>query len=65
MHGEEDRDHIPHMLKMCSGLISDPKAMQYMRNECGTPPMILDDSYYRNIFGQQGFVNNNRSLISI
>ncbi|MDG2835117.1 hypothetical protein P7M40_24855, partial [Vibrio parahaemolyticus] len=35
-------DHVPHILKKCPDAIPDPKAVQYVRNDRGTP-MILDN----------------------
>lgn len=48
-------DHIPHMLKKCPDSIPDPKAVQYVRNDRGTP-MILDNNYYRNILDNKGLL---------
>ncbi|CAN6683148.1 unnamed protein product [Malus baccata var. baccata] len=45
---ELNPDHVPHMLKKCPDAIPDPKAVQYVRNDRGTP-MIFDNNYYRNI----------------
>ncbi|CAA6658209.1 unnamed protein product [Spirodela intermedia] len=48
-------DHIPHMLKKCPDSIPDPKAVQYVRNDRGTP-MKLDNNYYRNILDNKGLL---------
>jgi len=48
-------EHIPHMLKKCPDSIPDPKAVQYVRNDRGTP-MILDNNYYRNILDNKGLL---------
>lgn len=48
-------DHVPHMLKKCPDAIPDPKAVQYVRNDRGTP-MILDNNYYRNILDNKGLL---------
>lgn len=48
-------DHIEHMLKKCPDSIPDPKAVQYVRNDRGTP-MILDNNYYRNILDNKGLL---------
>ncbi|CAI0468319.1 unnamed protein product [Linum tenue] len=48
-------DHVPHMLKKCPDPIPDPKAVQYVRNDRGTP-MILDNNYYRNILDNKGLL---------
>ncbi|GAB4830864.1 Peroxidase 42 [Ancistrocladus abbreviatus] len=48
-------DHIPHMLKKCPDPIPDPKAVQYVRNDRGTP-MVLDNNYYRNILDNKGLL---------
>ncbi|XP_071722588.1 peroxidase 42 [Rutidosis leptorrhynchoides] len=47
--------HIPHMLHKCPDAIPDPKAVQYVRNDRGTP-MILDNNYYRNILDDKGLL---------
>lgn len=48
-------DHVPHMLKKCFDPIPDPKAVQYVRNDRGTP-MKLDNNYYRNILDNKGLL---------
>ncbi|XP_057537910.1 peroxidase 42-like [Amaranthus tricolor] len=48
-------DHVPHMLKKCYDPIPDPKAVQYVRNDRGTP-MIFDNNYYRNILDSKGLL---------
>ena len=48
-------DHVPHMLKKCPDPIPDPKAVQYVRNDRGTP-MVLDNNYYRNILDSKGLL---------
>lgn len=48
-------DHVPHMLKKCPDAIPDPKAVQYVRNDRGTP-MVLDNNYYRNILDNKGLL---------
>ena len=47
--------HVEHMLKKCPDTIPDPKAVQYVRNDRGTP-MILDNNYYRNILDNKGLL---------
>ncbi|KDO78224.1 hypothetical protein CISIN_1g019129mg [Citrus sinensis] len=48
-------DHVPHMLHKCPDAIPDPKAVQYVRNDRGTP-MVLDNNYYRNILDNKGLM---------
>lgn len=48
-------DHLPHMFKKCPDPIPDPKAVQYVRNDRGTP-MVLDNNYYRNILDNKGLL---------
>ncbi|CAN1222493.1 Peroxidase 42 [Linum grandiflorum] len=48
-------DHVDHMLKKCPDPIPDPKAVQYVRNDRGTP-MKLDNNYYRNILENKGLL---------
>ncbi|CAH9133628.1 unnamed protein product [Cuscuta epithymum] len=48
-------DHVPHMLKKCPDPIPDPKAVQYVRNDRGTP-MKLDNNYYKNILENKGLM---------
>ncbi|KAK4710001.1 hypothetical protein R3W88_004514 [Solanum pinnatisectum] len=48
-------EHIPHILKKCPYSIPDSKAMQYVRNDKGTP-MKLDNNYYRNILDNKGLM---------
>ncbi|CAI9087187.1 OLC1v1021197C1 [Oldenlandia corymbosa var. corymbosa] len=48
-------DHVEHMLKKCPDAIPDPKAVQYVRNDRGTP-MKLDNNYYRNILDNKGLL---------
>lgn len=43
------------MLKKCPDAIPDPKAVQYVRNDRGTP-MVLDNNYYRNILDNKGLM---------
>ncbi|KAK9064177.1 hypothetical protein SSX86_015557 [Deinandra increscens subsp. villosa] len=47
--------HVEHMLHKCPDAIPDPKAVQYVRNDRGTP-MILDNNYYRNILDNKGLL---------
>lgn len=54
-------EHIPHMLKKCPDSIPDPKAVQYVRNDRGTP-MILDNNYYRNILDNKGLLSVDHQL---
>ncbi|KAK6154645.1 hypothetical protein DH2020_008893 [Rehmannia glutinosa] len=48
-------DHVEHMLHKCPDPIPDPKAVQYVRNDRGTP-MKLDNNYYRNILDNKGLL---------
>ncbi|GMP73155.1 hypothetical protein CsSME_00030989 [Camellia sinensis var. sinensis] len=48
-------DHVEHMLHKCPDSIPDPKAVQYVRNDRGTP-MVLDNNYYRNILDNKGLL---------
>ncbi|KAJ9689743.1 hypothetical protein PVL29_012435 [Vitis rotundifolia] len=48
-------DHVEHMLHKCPDAIPDPKAVQYVRNDRGTP-MKLDNNYYRNILDNKGLL---------
>ncbi|KNA09176.1 hypothetical protein SOVF_155900 isoform A [Spinacia oleracea] len=48
-------DHVPHILKKCYDPIPDPKSVQYVRNDRGTP-MIFDNNYYRNILDSKGLL---------
>ncbi|PKA63727.1 Peroxidase 42 [Apostasia shenzhenica] len=48
-------DHVPHMMKKCPDSIPDPKAVQYVRNDRGTP-MKLDNNYYLNILDNKGLL---------
>lgn len=48
-------DHVQHMLYKCPDSIPDPKAVQYVRNDRGTP-MKLDNNYYRNILDNKGLL---------
>nr|QBC35991.1 peroxidase POD42 [Gerbera jamesonii] len=50
-----DAGHVEHMLHKCPDAIPDPKAVQYVRNDRGTP-MILDNNYYRNILDNKGLL---------
>ncbi|KAE8656537.1 Peroxidase 42 [Hibiscus syriacus] len=52
---ELNPDHIPHMLHKCTDQIPVPKAVQYVRNDRGTP-MVLDNNYYRNILDNKGLL---------
>ncbi|KAI3986679.1 hypothetical protein MKX01_014217 [Papaver californicum] len=52
---EINPDHVEHMLHKCPDAIPDPKAVQYVRNDRGTP-MILDNNYYRNILENKGLL---------
>lgn len=52
---ELNPDHVPHMMKKCPDAIPDPKAVQYVRNDRGTP-MKLDNNYYRNILDNKGLL---------
>lgn len=54
-------DHIGHMLHKCPDPIPDPKAVQYVRNDRGTP-MILDNNYYRNILDNKGLLQVDHQL---
>ncbi|GAA0150926.1 peroxidase [Lithospermum erythrorhizon] len=47
--------HVEHMLKKCPDPLPDPKAVQYVRNDRGTP-MKLDNNYYRNILHNKGLM---------
>ncbi|KAK4386699.1 Peroxidase 42 [Sesamum angolense] len=47
--------HVEHMLHKCPDAIPDPKAVQYVRNDRGTP-MKLDNNYYRNILDNKGLL---------
>ncbi|KAK5803248.1 hypothetical protein PVK06_030891 [Gossypium arboreum] len=48
-------DHVSHMLHKCPDQVPDPKAVQYVRNDRGTP-MVLDNKYYKIHTQQQGLV---------
>ncbi|KAK6133294.1 hypothetical protein DH2020_032957 [Rehmannia glutinosa] len=48
-------DHVDHMLHKCPDPIPDPKAVQYVRNDRGTP-MKLANNYYRNILDNKGLL---------
>ncbi|KAG8635206.1 hypothetical protein MANES_16G007300v8 [Manihot esculenta] len=52
---ELNPNHVEHMLYKCPDAIPDPKAVQYVRNDRGTP-MILDNNYYRNILDNKGLL---------
>lgn len=52
---ELNPDHVEHMLHKCPDVIPDPKAVQYVRNDRGTP-MVLDNNYYRNILDNKGLL---------
>ncbi|KAA8520065.1 hypothetical protein F0562_014321 [Nyssa sinensis] len=52
---ELNPDHVEHMLHKCPDPIPDPKAVQYVRNDRGTP-MKLDNNYYRNILENKGLL---------
>ncbi|KAM6585734.1 hypothetical protein CsatB_012736 [Cannabis sativa] len=54
-------DHVEHMLYKCPDSIPDPKAVQYVRNDRGTP-MILDNNYYRNILDNKGLLQVDHQL---
>ncbi|KAF3337038.1 peroxidase precursor [Carex littledalei] len=54
-------DHVPHMLKKCPDAIPDTKAVQYVRNDRGTP-MKLDNNYYRNILDDKGLLQVDHDL---
>lgn len=54
-------DHVPHMLKKCPDPIPHPKAVQYVRNDRGTP-MKLDNNYYRNILDDMGLLQVDHDL---
>ncbi|XP_020591336.1 peroxidase 42-like [Phalaenopsis equestris] len=56
-------DHVPHMLKKCYDPIPDPKSVQYVRNDRGTP-MKLDNNYYRNILDNKGLLMVDHELAS-
>ncbi|KAH0717038.1 hypothetical protein KY290_013591 [Solanum tuberosum] len=48
-------EHIPRILKKCPYSIPDTKAMQYVRNDRGTP-LKLDNNYYRYILDNKGLM---------
>ncbi|KAL3521999.1 hypothetical protein ACH5RR_014833 [Cinchona calisaya] len=48
-------DHLEHMLKKYPDSIPDPKAVQHVRNDRGTP-MKLDNNHYRNILDNKGLL---------
>ncbi|MDV9112784.1 peroxidase family protein, partial [Klebsiella pneumoniae] len=52
---ELNPDHVTHMLKKCHTELPDPKAVQYVRNDRGSP-MVLDNNYYRNILDNKGLL---------
>ncbi|KAF6168118.1 hypothetical protein GIB67_011503 [Kingdonia uniflora] len=52
---ELNPSHVEHMLHKCPDAIPDPKAVQYVRNDRGTP-MILDNNYYKNILDNKGLL---------
>ncbi|KAL5972636.1 Peroxidase 42 [Asimina triloba] len=52
---ELNPDHVEHMLHKCPDAIPDPKAVQYVRNDRGTP-MKFDNNYYRNILDNKGLL---------
>ncbi|KAJ3708417.1 hypothetical protein LUZ61_012122 [Rhynchospora tenuis] len=54
-------DHVPHMLKKCPDPVPNPKAVQYVRNDRGTP-MKLDNNYYRNILDDKGLLQVDHDL---
>ncbi|KAL4202057.1 hypothetical protein AMTRI_Chr02g219100 [Amborella trichopoda] len=54
-------DHVEHMLHKCPDPIPNPKAVQYVRNDRGTP-MILDNNYYRNVMEGKGLLQVDHQL---
>ena len=50
-----DAGHVEHMMKKCPDAIPNPKAVQYVRNDRGTP-MKLDNNYYRNLIDNKGLL---------
>ncbi|KAH9307255.1 hypothetical protein KI387_035166, partial [Taxus chinensis] len=50
-----DAGHVERMMKKCPDAIPNPKAVQYVRNDCGTP-MKLDNNYYRNLMDNKGLL---------
>ncbi|KAH9319765.1 hypothetical protein KI387_021534 [Taxus chinensis] len=50
-----DAGHVEHMMKKCPDAIPNPKAVQYVRNDRGTP-MKLDNNYYRNLMDNKGLL---------
>uniref|UniRef100_A0A0D6QT46 Peroxidase n=1 Tax=Araucaria cunninghamii TaxID=56994 RepID=A0A0D6QT46_ARACU len=50
-----DPGHVEHMKKKCPDPIPNPKAVQYVRNDRGTP-MKLDNNYYRNLMDNKGLL---------
>ncbi|GFP91986.1 peroxidase 42 [Phtheirospermum japonicum] len=55
--------HVEHMLYKCPDAIPDPKAVQYVRNDRGTP-MKLDNNYYRNILDNKGLLIVDHQLVT-
>ncbi|KAH9299156.1 hypothetical protein KI387_030838, partial [Taxus chinensis] len=49
-----DVGHVERMMKKCPDTIPNPKAVQYVRNDRGTP-MKLDNNYYRNLMDNNSF----------
>jgi peroxidase len=56
-------DHVEHMLHKCPDAIPDPKAVQYVRNDRGTP-MIFDNNYYRNLLDNKGLLLVDHNLVT-
>ncbi|KAJ8761807.1 hypothetical protein K2173_004656 [Erythroxylum novogranatense] len=46
-------EHVEQMLPKCPNVIPDPKDVQYVRNDQGTP-MRLDNNCYKNILDNKG-----------
>lgn len=50
-----DPGHVEHMKHKCPDAIPNPKAVQYVRNDRGTP-MKLDNNYYVNLMNNKGLL---------
>ncbi|KAI4300252.1 hypothetical protein L6164_033649 [Bauhinia variegata] len=50
-----DPKHAEYLKKRCPDPNPDPKAVQYSRNDLGTP-MIIDNNYYKNILQHKGLL---------
>ncbi|EPS68822.1 secretory peroxidase [Genlisea aurea] len=55
--------HVHHMLRKCPDPIPDPKAVQYVRNDRGTP-MKLDNNYYKNLLQNRGLLIVDHQLVT-